>query len=137
MSKNRVIYDSRDLSTASNDILRRVDRAVLAAAFKVREEIQDEFKRQRTLYKYATDNYYRMAEGIMVGKLRNGYVKIHALGHMENTGDWKARFFVGGTDYRKTSKGDKGLIKKNEAVDNGITNANSILNSYIKNTIEN
>lgn len=131
----RVIYDTRDLSDATEEMLRSIDRAVLASAFRLRDEMRDQFKKDITLYKYATPDYYRMAEGIMVGKLRDGHVKIHALGHKENTGDWKARFFVGGTDYRKNSKGNKGFIKKNEALDDGMANANTILTSYIQNAI--
>ena len=90
-----------------------------------------------TKYKYATSNYYKMAEGIMVGKLRDGYVKIHALGSKENKGDWKARFFVGGTMVRKNSRGDKGLIEYNSAIDDGMKNANTILSTYVKNTLNN
>lgn len=137
MPKNRAIYDSRDLEKASDEILKKVDRAVVAAAFKIRDEIRDDFRKDITKYKYATSNYYRMAEGIMVGKLRDGYVKIHALGSKENKGDWKARFFVGGTMVRKNSKGDKGLIDYNSAIDDGMKNANTILSTYVKNTLKN
>jgi hypothetical protein len=137
MPKHRKIFDTRDLSGATDEVLKRVDRAVLAAAFKIRDEMRDQFKKDITLYKYATDDYYKMAEGIMVGKLTSGKVKIHSFGHRENTGDWKARFFVGGTTYRKNQKGNKGLIKYNDAVDDGLKNADTILSNYIKNTIEN
>lgn len=137
MPKHRKIFDTRDLSSATDEVLKRVDRAVLAAAFKIRDEMRDQFKKDITLYKYATDDYYKMAEGIMVGKLTSGKVKIHSFGHKENTGDWKARFFVGGTTYRKNQKGNKGLIKYNDAVDDGLKNADTILSNYIKNTIEN
>lgn len=137
MPKNRAIYDSRDLEKASDEILKKVDSAVLAAAFKIRDEIREDFKKDITKYKYATSNYYKMAEGIMVGKLRDGYVKIHALGSKENKGDWKARFFVGGTMVRKNSRGDKGLIDYNSAIDDGMKNANTILSTYVKNTLNN
>lgn len=137
MPKNRAIYDSRDLEKASDEILKKVDSAVLAAAFKIRDEIREDFKKDITKYKYATSNYYKMAEGIMVGKLRDGYVKIHALGSKENKGDWKARFFVGGTMIRKNSRGDKGLIDYNSAIDDGMKNANTILSTYVKNTLNN
>lgn len=133
---HRQVFDTRDLSEASAEVLRGVDRAVLAAAFKIRDEMRDEFKKDITQYKYATSDYYKMAEGIMVGKLRSGKVKIHAMGHKENTGDWKARFFVGSTTYRKSpTKGNKGFIKSNEAVDDGLRNAESILKTYIQNAI--
>lgn len=137
MPKHRQIFDTRDLSDASDEILNKVDSAVLAAAFKIRDEMREDFKRDITLYKYATKDYYKMAEGIMVGKLRNGKVKIHAFGPKHNDGTWKARFFVGSTTYRKNSRGNKGFIKANESVDDGLRNAESILSTYIKNTIEN
>ena len=137
MPKHRVIYDSRDLETASDEILEKVDKAVLATAFKLRNEIREDFRKDITKYKYATQRYYDMAEGIMVGKLRNGYVKIHALGNKQKKPTWKARFFVGGTMVRSNSRGDKGLIAYNDAVDDGMRNANAILSTYIKNTLDN
>lgn len=133
---SRTVFDVRDLEDATDDMLRHIDRAVVAAAFKIRDEMRDEFKKGASLYKNVTNDYYKMAEGIMVGKLRNGYVKLHAFGHKENTGDWKARFFVGGTTYRKNKKGNKGLIKKNEAVDKGLKDAESTLTNFIKNAIK-
>ena len=137
MPKHRLIFSERDLSTASEEIIKKVDRAVLAAAFKIRDEMREQFKKDITLYKYATRDYYRMAGGIMVGKLSNSKVKIHAFGPKQNDGTWKARFFVGSTTYRKNNKGNKGFIKANEAVDDGLRNGNQILSTYIKNTIDN
>ena len=40
MPKHRLIFSERDLSNASDEILKKVDRAVLAAAFKIRDEMQ-------------------------------------------------------------------------------------------------
>lgn len=137
MARNRLIFDTRDLENASNEILEKVDKALLAAAFKIRDEMRDEFKKSQSNYKYSTSEYKKMASGIMVGKLNNSQVKIHALGNRVNDGTWKARFFVGGTTYRKTNKGNKGYIKSNDAVDKGLNNAENILNSYIRNTLEN
>lgn len=133
----RIIYDTRDLENASVDILKGVNRAIVAAAFKIRDEMRSEFRKSKSNYKYSTSDYYKMSEGIMVGKLRDGSIKIHALGHTNNDGTWKARFFVGGTIYRKNSKGNKGFIKANSAVDDGMRNAENILNNFIKNVIEN
>lgn len=133
----RLIFDTRDLETASQEILEKVDKAVLAAAFKIRDDMRDEFKKSQTNYKYSTSDYQKMSQGIMVGKLNNSQVKIHALGNRYDDGTWKARFFVGGTTYRKNNRGNKGYIKSNEAVDKGLSNAENILNSFIKNTIKN
>ena len=135
-NNHRVIFDVRDLDDAKDEMLADIDDAVLAAAIKIRNEMRDEFKKDITHYKYATQDYYRMAQGIVVGKLNNGHVKIHPFGHKKNNGDWKARFFVGGTDYRFNSSGRKGLIKKNDAVDDGMRNADSILSNFIKKAIE-
>lgn len=135
MGRSKLIYDTRDLENATADVLARVDKAILAAAFRIRDDMRSEFKRSKTDYKYSTQDYYRMSSGIMVGKLNNSKVKIHALGHKENDGTWKARFFVGGTTYRQNEKGNKGFIKSNEAVDRGLRNADTILNTFINNTL--
>lgn len=135
-NKHRKIFDVRDLDDVTDEILENIDDALIAAAINIRNDMRDEFKKDISMYKYGTEKYYRMAQGIMVGRLTNGKVKIHAFGHKQNTGDWKARFFVGGTTYRKNSRGDKGLIKKNDAVVDGFKNAESILESYIKKAIE-
>lgn len=133
----RIVYNTRDLENASQEVLRGVSRALLAAAFKIRDDMREEFKKSQGEYKYGTEKYYNLAEGIMVGKLDNGQVKIHALGHNENDGTWKARFFVGGTTYRENNRGNKGYIKANSAIDKGMDNAQKILNNYINNVINN
>jgi hypothetical protein len=137
MANKRIVYDTRDLENATEEMLRGVNRALLAAAFKIRDDMRDEFRRSIGEYKYATEDYYRMAQGIMVGKLQDGSVKIHALGNYENDGTWKARFFVGGTTYRKNVNGDKGYIKANNAIDKGMNNAQNTLNNYINNALNN
>jgi hypothetical protein len=137
MGRNRLIYDVRNLETASEEMLKKIDRAVLAAAFKIRDEMRDEFRKSQSSYKYNTSDYQRLAGGIMVGKLNDSHVKVHSLGNKTDDGTWKARFFVGGTTYRKNNRGNKGFIKSNEAVDKGLSNAETILNTFIKNTLEN
>lgn len=137
MGKQRLIFDARNLEDASAEMLIGINKAVLAAAFKIRDEMREEFKKSASQYKYGTEAYQRLAEGIMVGKLNNGQVKIHALGTNQNDGTWKARFFVGGTTYRKNQNGNKGYIKENSAVDKGIRNAESILTSYLNNVLNN
>lgn len=137
MARNKVIYDTRDLEGASQDILNRVDRALLAAAFAIRDRMREAFIKSRADYKYSTNDYEKLSKGIMVGKLKNSRVKIHSLGSTSDDGTWKTRFFVGGTTYRKNSRGNKGYIKSNSAVDKGISDAENILNTYIKNTLNN
>lgn len=139
MGGHRLIYDTRDLESASEEVVAKVDRALLAAAFKIRDDMREEFKKSQSSYKYGTAEYYRMAQGIMVGKLLNNQVKVHALGNHADDGTWKARFFVGGTQYRKgnPNNSNKGRIAANEAVDKGIRDGQKILETYIKNTLDN
>ncbi len=137
MAKKKLIFDTRDLETASQEVLEKVDKALVAAAFKIRDEMRDEFIKSQSNYKYSTSEYKKMTQGIMVGRLNNSQIKIHALGNKANDGTWKARFFVGGTTYRKNNRGNKGYIKSNEAVDKGLSDAENILNSFIKNTLDN
>lgn len=137
MAKNKLIFDTRDLENYSEEMISKIDRAVVAAAFKIRDEIREEFKKSASMYDNHTDKYEKLAEGIMVGKLKNSQIKVHALGSNEKPDTFKTRFFVGGTTYRKNNRGNKGFIKSNAAVDNGLSNAENILNSFIKNTLDN
>ena len=138
-----MIFDTRDLETASEEILKGIDKAVLATAFKVRDDARQSFKGSSNLYKHsASHSYDNLASGIMVGKLNNGTVKVHALGDKSNYNSYKARFFVGGTTYRQqTSKGGKtytkGFIQGNDALGRSAENNNSTLTNYINNVIDN
>lgn len=139
----RNIYDIRDLTTASEEILKGIDKAVLATAFKVRDDARASFKGSSNLYKHsASHSYDKLAEGIMVGKLRGGQVKVHAMGSKENYNSYKTRFFVGGTTYRQsTSKNGvaftKGFIQPNNAIENGVNMNQSTLSNYINNVLNN
>lgn len=137
MGKTKLIFDTRDLEQISDEMLEGIDRALVAAAFAIRDEMRDEFKRAASQYKYGTEDYANLSNGIMVGKLKNSTVKVHALGHRENDGSFKTRFFVGGTVYRKNSRGNKGYIKENAAVDKGLQGAEQILTTYINNKLNN
>lgn len=133
----RAIYDSRDLSTVGQEILDSIDSAILAAAYKVRDQGRQVFIQQGGIYKHHDANKYNaLAGGIMVGKLKKDHtVTVHALG-ANTTGSnlWKTRFFVGGTIERAIPH-SKGMIAKNEAVDKGANNAQSILDEYVNNAI--
>lgn len=140
----QIVYDSMDLSNASEEILKDIDKALLAAAFKIRDEMRSYFVQSKGQYKHSTSNYNHLDEGIMVGKLNNNTVKIHALGNNQKNSDlFKTRFFVGGTKYRtqvqKNGKPiksfSKGYIESNDAVDKGKSNAQNILNNFINNTL--
>lgn len=142
----RVIYEIRDLETASNEMLNKIDKAVVAAAFKIRDEMRSDFIRDAaSVYKTHTGDINKLAEGIMVGKLRGGAVKIHALGSKDNYDTYKTRFFVGGTIYRTQDKKlgrsikpySKGFITALNSVDKGMETAENTLNQFINNTLNN
>lgn len=140
----RLIFDERDLTKASAEMLKGVDKAVVAAAFAIRDKMRNQFINGASKYKYGTAEYNKLAQGIMVGKLRNSHIKVHALGSKENYNTYKTRFFVGGTQFREQNARlgksikpySKGFIKANDAVEKGLNNSQSILNNYIKNVIE-
>ena len=141
---SKVIYDSRDLETVSESIKNSIDKAVLATAFKIRDDARAEFLSSGSLYKHTDGhNYNSLADGIMVGKLNNGTVKVHALGSKEKYNSYKARFFVGGTTYRtQTGKVSgkpytKGFIKNNDALDKSVNTNSTTLTNYINNVINN
>lgn len=142
---SRVVYDGKDLTTYSEDTLKRIDRAILAAAYRLRDEMRHSFISGGSLYKHHTPKYDKLAEGITVGKLRDSKVKIHALGTKEYYDSYKTRFFVGGTSPRTQIKQrgknikpyTKGYIKANQAIDIGIQNGESTLTSFINNVLKN
>lgn len=139
----RLIFSERDLTEASQDILKSIDKAVLAAAFNIRDNMRNSFLSAFTKYKHGTSEYNSLAEGIMVGKLKDSKVKVHALGSKSKYNTYKTRFFVGGTLYRTQKQVNgknikpysKGFIKSNDAVRQGLNGADETLNKYIKNAI--
>ena len=97
-----------------------------------------------SIYKHHTGDISKLAEGIQVGKINDSKVKIHSLGSKNKYDTYKTRFFVGGTIPRTQTKWrgknitpfTKGYIKANNAIDVGMSNAESTLNNFIKNVIE-
>ena len=147
MGKTRIIFDTYDIEKASSEMLRNIDKAVVASAIKLRDDARQIFISSASIYKRHTPghSYKDLASGIMIGKLKSSQIKIHSLGTKENTHSYKTRFFVGGTRYRKQRKVNdkalskpyqKGYIKPNETIDKTMDNADSILSNYIKNAIE-
>ncbi len=146
MGKTRLIFDTYDIENASQEMLNNIDRAIVASAFKIRDIARQIFIGSSSIYKTHTSghNYKALAKGIMVGKLKSSQIKIHSLGISNNPHTYKARFFVGGTQYRKQTKikgkaikpYQKGYIKPNETIDKAMANADTTLINYIKNAIE-
>lgn len=147
MGKTRLILDTYDIEKASSHILKSIDKAVVASAFKIRNDARYTFIKSSSIYKKHSleHNYKDLASGIMVGKLRSSQIKIHSLGNSGHSRSYKTRFFVGGTTYRKQTKikgkalskpYTKGYIKANETIDKAMDNADTTLSKYIKNAIE-
>lgn len=145
MGKIEYIFNSRDLTTLSEQILGKVDDAVMAAACRIRDNMKQAFKSGSSLYKYGTNKYYALAEGLRVNRLNDGKVRIHALGGVDDYHTYKTRFFVGGSIPRTQTKWQgrsikpftKGYIQANDAVDKGFSIAENTLNTYISHVLEN
>ncbi len=147
MGRTRLIFDTYDIEKASSEMLRNIDKAVVASAFKIRDEARQIFINSSSIYKtHSSGHSYRdLASGIMVGKLQTSQIKIHSLGNRSNNHSYKTRFFVGGTQYRKQNKMkgkalskpfQKGYIKANDTIEKAMDGADTTLNNYIKNAIE-
>lgn len=136
-------FDIRNIEDIEKDLLKEIDKAVLAAAFKVRDDARKHFLSSKRQYKYATSEYNRMANGIMIGKLQDSSVKVHALGDNKDPDLWKARFFVGSTTYRTQTKHQgkaikpytKGFIQSNDAIDKAIDENQNTLGQFIGNVL--
>ena len=72
MGKTRLIFDTYDIEKASSEILRNIDKAVVASAFKLRDDARKIFISSAGIYKTHTSghDYKDLANGIMIGKLR-------------------------------------------------------------------
>ena len=101
-----------DLGALKQETLEGVNKAIVAAAYKVRDDARSIFKASKTLYKNATSEYDKLAEGINVGKL------------------------VGGTLYRSNKRGNKGRITENMALDKAVSSNANTLEKYIDNVLK-
>lgn len=145
MGGSRIIFDEIDLSTYSADMIKHIDRAVLAAAYRLRDNMRHAFINGSSLYKYGTQKYKKLAEGIEVGRIKDSKVKIHAMGTKAYYDSYKTRFFVGGTIPRtqvkqggkKIKPYTKGYIKANDAVEKGLSGGEQILTTFINNVLQN
>lgn len=142
----KLIYDTTDLTNASNEILDSIDKALMAAAFTIRDNARSIFKSDAaTTYKSHTGNINKLSTGIMVGKNNHGSVKIHAFGSKDDYDSYKTRFFVGGTINRTQTKRHgknikpytKGYIKAIDTIEKTISNSQPILDTYIQHVLDN
>ena len=126
-----------DLGELKRETLEGVNKAIVTAAFKVRDDARNYFMTSKTLYKNATEAYDKLAGGINVGKLVGGTIKVHAFGDGNSqTTLWKSVFFVGGTLYRSNGRGNKGRIAENNALDKAVQQNINTLDKYINNVLK-
>lgn len=128
--KSRVIYEIEDLDTYGKEILESIDRAVLAAAFKMRDDARTKFLSSD---QKKTSRFDSLTKGINVGKLINHQTNINALGTREYYNTYKTRFFVGGTKPR-TKGHDRGQLNPNNALESVLDEG--LLQKYIQNAID-
>lgn len=142
----RLIYDTADLTNISNQILQKVNRAVVAAAIKVRDDVRQTFVSDaQALYRHHTGDIAHLTTGIMIGKDNGGSIKIHALGSREIYDSYKTRFFIGGTKYRTQEKVNgrnirpftKGYIAPTDTLGRVVNNSGATLSNYINRALQN
>ena len=136
----RLIYDTADFNNISNETVQKVNRAVVAAAIKIRDEVRETFVSDaQSLYRHHTGNIANLTTGIMIGKDQGGSIKIHALGSREDYESYKTRFFIGGTKYRTQEKVNgvpirpftKGYISPTDTLNRVVNGSGTILSNYI------
>lgn len=127
--KSRIIYEIEDLDTFGKEMLQDIDRAVLAAAFKMRDNARTKFLGSQHR---KTSDFDSLTKGINVGKLINHQTNINAYGTRENYNSYKARFFEGGTKPR-TKGHDRGQLTGIHSLEDALDE--SILTKYINNVI--
>lgn len=128
--KNRIIYEIEDLDTFGKEILQSIDRAVLAAAFRMRDNARAKFLGSQHR---KTSEFDSLTKGINVGKLINHQTNINAYGTRENYNSYKTRFFEGGTKPR-TKGHDRGYLTGVHALEQAMDE--SLLEKYISNAID-
>ena len=142
----KIIHDTSEMRGFYPGLKKGVDRAVVAAAFKIRDTARTTFNSSRSLYKHSTKKYKHLSEGINVGKFdeTSETIKVHALGSKEDKDTYKTRFFVGGTVYRKQKRWQgkrikpylKGYIEPNDALNDATGKAEEVLNRYVRNVLK-
>ena len=127
--KNKIIYEIEDLDTFGKEMLQDIDRAVLAAAFQMRDNARAKFLSSPHRKTSAFDD---LNKGINVGKLINHQTNINAYGTREHYNSYKTRFFEGGTKPR-TKGHDRGQLTGIHSLEDALDE--SILTKYINNVI--
>ena len=141
----KLIHNIEELDSLSKETKQRINKAVVAAAIRIRDIIRVSFVNDaKSLYKHHTGNLAHLTSGIMIGKDQDGSIKIHAMGNKSDYDSYKTRFFVGGTRYRKQTKMKgkaikpftKGYIKPTDSLVKVVQQSNPILINFIRKAID-
>lgn len=126
---------SEALEKATVEQLKRVDKALVAAAYAMRDKARKLFVSNAKGY-----NLQSLQDGVMLGRLRHGNdgvtsVTLHAFGNNTNKNSYKARFFVGGAYHRQTrSQRYRGSIEALNTIENALDQGT--LDDYINSVIK-
>lgn len=129
------ISTSEAIENASVSQLKQIDKALVAAAYKMRDNARRLFTSNDKGYQIAS-----IADGIMLGRLRKDAaettITLHAMGNSSNPKSWKARIFAGGAYHRRTrNRGrNRGSIEDLKTIEKSTDQR--ILDSYINNAIK-
>lgn len=129
------VYASEALEKASIEQLKQIDKALVAAAYAMRDKARKLFVSNAKGY-----NLQGLQDGVMLGRLRHGNdgvtsVTLHAFGNNTNKNSYKARFFVGGAYHRQTrSQRSRGSIEALNTIENALDQGT--LDDYINNVIK-
>lgn len=129
------VYASEALEQASIEQLKQIDKALVAAAYAMRDKARKLFVSNAKGY-----NLQSLQDGVMLGRLRHGNdgvtsVTLHAFGNNTNKNSYKARFFVGGAYHRQTrSQRYRGSIEALNTIENALDQGT--LDDYINNVIK-
>lgn len=127
------VYTSETIQDESIAQLGMIDKALVAAVYRMRDDARKLFVFNRKGYQVQP-----LEDGIMLGLLKKtqdgSSITLHAFGNNTNRNSYKARFFAGGAYHRKTRLGRyRGSVEDLKTIEESL-DAN-ILEDYINNII--
>lgn len=138
------IYDTEEIQQYTVKQLAKIDKALVAAAYTIRDNARQAF---------VNNGKYKgigvLSEGIMLGRLvKNGGVSsitVHGFGYNDTKKQtYKTRFFILGTLDRQVKKRNGttlkqpysiGNIERLDSIENAMKGADNTLISYIRNAL--
>lgn len=126
------IYDTKQIEQFTVQQLQAIDKALVAAAYKLKDIAQKEFVNNGRYRKLDS-----LKEGIMLGRLQNSSISLHSYGYNDSLKKtYKARFFVGGTVDRDNGKHSTGHIEALDTIDKTVQANQQLLTEYINKVIK-